>query len=95
MQDEAWRPNPLCSFHWRRWGDEWVVFDEGSGDTYHLDGLSAVALMCLAAGPCSLAELSRQVSIETDLPEGKELSCALASVVEKFSALELIEPATP
>ncbi|HUZ73743.1 MAG TPA: HPr-rel-A system PqqD family peptide chaperone [Stellaceae bacterium] len=95
MPDAIWRTNHFCSFRWRRWGDEWVVFDEGSGDTYHLDGLSAVALMCLAAGPCSLAELSQQVSIETDLAESEELSRALVSVIDRFSGLDLIEAATP
>jgi PqqD family protein of HPr-rel-A system len=90
-----WRVKPLCSFHWRRWGDEWLIFDEGSGDTHHMDGVSAVVLMCLDAAPCDLSELSEQVSVETDLPQGEDLSRAVASVVERFSGLGLIEPATP
>ena len=95
MPDEAWRVKPLCSLHWRQWSDEWVMFDEGSGDTHRLDALSAVALMCIEASPCDLAELTRQVAVETDLSRGEVLSGALASVVERFSALGLIEPATP
>jgi PqqD family protein of HPr-rel-A system len=79
--------------HWRQFGDEWVAFDEGSGDTHRMDTLSAVALMCLGEAPCSLAELSAQVSLETDLPQGEELSRAVASVLETYTSQGLIEPA--
>jgi len=91
----AWRVRPLCKFHWRQFGDDWVVFDEGSGDTHRLDPVSAVALMCLAEAPLSEAELTRQVAVETDLPEGEDLSRAVAAVIERFSGTGLIEPATP
>jgi PqqD family protein of HPr-rel-A system len=90
---EAWRLKPLCSLHWRQFGDAWAVFDEGSGDTYCMDTVSAVALMCLAESSCSLADLTAQVAIETDLPAGEELSNALASVLETYAGEGLIEPA--
>jgi PqqD family protein of HPr-rel-A system len=90
-----WRVQPARSLHWRQFGDEWVVFDEGSGDVHRMDGLSAVVLMCLGEAPCGLADLSPQAAAETDLPEGEELSRTLASVLEKYAALGLIEPAAP
>ena len=89
--DEVWRLKPLCSLHWRQFGDEWVAFDEGSGDTHRMDTLSAVVLMCLGESPCDLADLSSQVAVETDLPEGEELSRALASVLETYTGEGLIE----
>lgn len=92
---EAWRVRPLCKFHWRQFGDDWVVYDEGSGDTHRLDAVSAVALMCLAEAPLGEGELTQQVAAETDLPEGEELSHAVASVIERFSGMGLIEPAAP
>lgn len=95
MPAPAWRVRPLSRFHWRRWDDGWVVFDEGSGDTHRMDAFSAVALMCLAEEPCDVAELSRQVADETDLPLGQDLSDALGAVIERFSGLGLIEPAAP
>ena len=95
MPAETWRVQPLRSLHWRQFGDEWVLFDEGSGDTHRMDVLSAVVLMCLGDSPCDLAKLSEQVAAETDLPLGEELTRAVAAVVEKFAGLELIEPATP
>jgi PqqD family protein of HPr-rel-A system len=91
----AWRVRPLCKLHWRQFGDDWVVYDEGSGDTHRLDTVSAVALMCLAEATLSEGELTQQVAAETDLPEGEELSRALASVIERFSGTGLIEPAAP
>ena len=95
MVTEIWRLKSLCSLNWRRFGDEWVAYDEGSGDTYRMDTLSAVTLMCLAEAPGSLPDLTTQVAIETDLPAGEELSQALASVLETYAGEGLIEPAAP
>jgi PqqD family protein of HPr-rel-A system len=69
------------------------MFDEGSGDTHRMDGLSAVAIMCLEVAPRDLADLVAQVAVETDLPEDELLSGTLASVIEKFTRPGLIEPA--
>jgi PqqD family protein of HPr-rel-A system len=93
VPDDVWRLKPLCLLHWHQFGDEWVAFDDGSGDTHRMDTLSAVALMCLGESPCSLAELGSQVSVETDLPQGEELTRALASVLQTYAGEGLIERA--
>jgi PqqD family protein of HPr-rel-A system len=88
----AWRLNRPIALAWRRWADEWVVFDAGSGDTLHLDPIAAVTLMCLEAEPFDLSALAAQVAIELDLPAGETLSTKLEEVLGNFAHLGLIEP---
>ena len=94
LRKSAWALNPLCLLRWRRWDDDWVVFDAGSGSTHQMDALAAVTLMCLEAGPSELATLREQVAAELDLSAGEEFSRALRGVVERLHALGLIEPVT-
>ena len=94
MVGSTWALNPLSSLRWRRWDDDWVVFDAGSGSTHQMDALAAVTLMCLEAGPSDLAALGEQVAAELDLSTGEELSKALQGVVERLHLLGLIEPVT-
>ncbi len=95
MADAIWRLNPACALAWRRWGDEWVVFDSGAGDTHQLDPVAAVALLCFEAEPCSLAALSAEVAAELELPQDAALAETLARVVHQFDQLGLIEPLAP
>jgi PqqD family protein of HPr-rel-A system len=92
MADVTWRLNPSCALTWRRWDDEWVVFDSGAGDTHQLDPIGAVALMCFEAEPRSLEALAAEVSAELELPTGEALSRNLADLVRQFTRLGLIEP---
>jgi PqqD family protein of HPr-rel-A system len=92
--DEIWALRPLTRLHWRRFDDEFIVFDEGSGYTHQLDALTAVALLCLEEGPLPLAELSARVAGELKLPQGSPLEI-LATQLDRLKALWLIEPASP
>jgi PqqD family protein of HPr-rel-A system len=95
MADVTWRLNPACALRWRRWGDEWVVFDAGAGDTHQLDPVGAVALMCFEAAPRSLADLTAEVAAELELPAGATLAGNLADLVRQFGNLGLIEAIAP
>lgn len=48
---ETWRVDPTASISWHAFGDAWVVFDNGSGQTHRLDALTAAVLdrLCEAA----------------------------------------------
>jgi PqqD family protein of HPr-rel-A system len=95
MADAIWRLNPACALAWRRWDDEWVVFDSGAGDTHQLDPVAAVALMCFEVEPCSIAALAAEISAELALPQDEALGKTLADLVRRFGQLGLIEPLTP
>jgi PqqD family protein of HPr-rel-A system len=91
----VWRLQPLRDLHWRRWDDEFVVFDLGSGETHLFDALTAAALMCFDSGPLDLDGLTAQIAAELALPRDEGLSPALSELIEGLSRLGLVEPNTP
>jgi PqqD family protein of HPr-rel-A system len=48
--------------HWAGWNDEYVVFDEASGQTHQLDAVRAYVLNLLTEGPHSLADIRRALA---------------------------------
>lgn len=48
------RLNQIGSLHWLQWDNEYVVFDEASGLTHHLDAPTARALMCVEDGATNM-----------------------------------------
>lgn len=91
MDARRWRVNRHSHLHWRRLDDDWVVFDSGSGDTHHLDAVSAAALMCFEAEPHDLGSVIGVLASELDLPIEESLSTKLEDLLEQLSSLDLIE----
>lgn len=73
-----WSLHPLAEFHWRCWGDDWVLFDNGSGQTLQLDTLLAAALTELEQSPASLAELQQRLPLLLERPLPDEVWPGLA-----------------
>lgn len=48
----------ISSFHWAFWDDEYVVFDEASGQTHLLDPIKAYILDVLSDGSADLSRLT-------------------------------------
>ena len=48
------RLNQVGSLHWLQWNDDYVVFNEASGLTHHLDAPTARALMCVEEGATNM-----------------------------------------
>jgi len=91
----AWHLNTLASLHWRRWDDEWVVFDVGSGQTHQMDTLTAVTLMVVDGTPVPLAELGSRVAAELLIPSSQELFDALNGILHRLVTAGLLESAVP
>jgi len=87
----VWRLNPECSLHYRHWGNEWVVFDTGSGQTHQMDTVAAVALMCCENGWISLPDMIAGVMADLDLPCADVLVAILPPLLDQFAALEILE----
>jgi PqqD family protein of HPr-rel-A system len=87
----AWRLNELASLHWRCWDNEWAVFDVGSGQTHHMDTLTAVTLLTVEAGAIDSFELQARVAEELLLPNDLELSTAVSGVLDRLVTAGLIE----
>jgi PqqD family protein of HPr-rel-A system len=77
--------------HWRRWGDEWVVFSAGSGQTHKLDALSAAVLLICEEGARPFSGLVGAVATQLEVPADRVLQLRMAGIVEQCVGLELLE----
>lgn len=91
-QSWRWRVTTGCELLWRFWGEEYVVFNTGSGDTHVLDAFSGEVLKGLQQCPATASEIAIRlvntwaVTVE-DVPVER-----LEPVLAEFHALGLIEP---
>ena len=86
-----WRLNPRSSLRYRRWGNEWVVFDVGSGQTHEMDTVSAVSLMHCENGWILLSDITNGVMADLGLPSPNVLTDSLAPLLNQFTSLGLLE----
>ncbi|TAM34144.1 MAG: HPr-rel-A system PqqD family peptide chaperone [Burkholderiaceae bacterium] len=86
-----WRLNPRSELHYRHWGNEWVVFDVGSGQTHEMDTVSSVALMHCEEGWVSLADITQGLVQDLDLSPTAGLSHSIESALSQFTNLGLLE----
>jgi PqqD family protein of HPr-rel-A system len=84
-----------CRLHWKAWDDEFVIFDEGSGDTHLLDPLAAEFLKVLEESPGEVPGLARRLGARLDLARDADLTRRVRELVERFVAVGLVEPARP
>ncbi|WP_310386011.1 HPr-rel-A system PqqD family peptide chaperone [Roseateles sp.] len=85
-----WQLGELTRLSWRNFGTEWLLFDQGTGQTLLLDSLSAAALMALETGPLSGAEIEQQVASDLDLPAPAEHRAVLSESLRFLAELNLI-----
>lgn len=86
-----WRLNPKSSLHFRHWGNEWAVFDAGSGQTHEMDSVTAVALMYCETDWISLPVIAAGVAEDLNLATSVNLSEILRGTLAQFVSLELLE----
>lgn len=83
------RPSGSGSLHWLHWNDEYVVFDEASGLTHHLDAATAFALMRIEAGATHaemLADMSEAFLADTETADSR-----LTFILQQLARADLIE----
>lgn len=81
----------MVSLHWRRWDDEFVVFDVGSGQTHQLSPVTAATLMMLETASGDLAELSARVAGELLIAQDVQLTNAVSDALNGLQTVGLIE----
>ncbi len=89
----TWRLNPSSGLHWRCWDDEWIVFDQGSGQTHLMNPVTAAALMQFDTQCLSFQQLLDKVAADMSVTTSSELASALSSAVEQLVGLGLLESA--
>lgn len=77
--------------HYRHWGNEWVVFDVGSGQTHEMGTMSAVCLMYCENGWISLPDIAQGVMNDLDLSGAAALTDSLQAALSQFTSLGLLE----
>jgi PqqD family protein of HPr-rel-A system len=87
----AWQLNARAALHWQRWDDEWVVFDEGSGQTFLTDAVTAASLLILEAGPVARAELDQEVARALGMDDVTPIEERIGSGLDFLSGLGLVE----
>ncbi|HKZ08189.1 MAG TPA: HPr-rel-A system PqqD family peptide chaperone [Methylomirabilota bacterium] len=89
--EPRWELSEGSRLHWKHWDDEYVVFDEGSGDTHLLDPLAAEVLKALEEQPADVPALLARLGFVDD----REIEAHLRATLERFRDIGLAEPARP
>ena len=90
-----WRIGPGQQLAARGWNDEFVLYNNLSGDTHLLDGDSMALLTHLQAGPASLAALVATFADGIDPDDAAALPETIATMLDQLAGLYLIEPLDP
>ena len=59
-----WTLNPLVALYWQHFDGDWVIYDEGSGQTFVVD-----ALMALESGCATEPEIAQQIVADMALSD--------------------------
>lgn len=87
-----WRLHPLADLTWRPLGDEWLVFDGGSGLTHAMDPLRAAVLTSFEEQAHSVESVSEVLRSHFGL-DGSDVR-GVEQVIQELAAQHLIEPET-
>lgn len=88
----AWRLRPEQALRYRQWDEEYVLYNDLSGDTHLLDGAAIEILLALARGPASGAALAALVEAEFDI-DPAAVAMETGQLLELLQRLSLIAPA--
>lgn len=83
------RLNQTGSLHWLEWGNEYVVFNEASGLTHHLDAPTARALMCIEEGATDVDLLVQKWGASDSDVDAAH--AALRFIMEQLASANLID----
>lgn len=83
--------NPACVLHWVSFNDEYVVFDETSGQTFQLDLLRAFVLNFLGTECCSFEAILTEASAVSSVEDIPTLSELLKTVLNELCVHGLVE----
>jgi PqqD family protein of HPr-rel-A system len=91
--DVEWQLAEGSRLHWVSWDREYVVFNEGSGDTHFLDSFSAEILKVLEQFPGPEPALIERVADCLDLYPDAGLERRIRDAIQKFREAGLVDPA--
>lgn len=81
---------PGTKLHWAGWNDEYVVFDEASGQTHQLDAVRAYVLHLLGDGPQSVSDVSLALRALPAFPADSATNETLGPIFSEFETCGLV-----
>ena len=85
------KSSSLC---WQHLGDEWVVFNEGCGETAVADPLTASILMALESGALEQNALMAQIAEDFQIADHEQLRPLVMEKTETLLQMGWIESET-
>lgn len=79
------------SLQWASWDDEYVVFDEASGQTHLLDPIKAYILDILSDGSADVSRLKLLVEQALSVPSHMNSHEVVLAALEQLDRTQLIE----
>jgi len=79
---------------WRKWGDEFLVYHNASGQTHHLNFLAGEALRSLEAEAADVGELIRRLANQFEIAEDSPPLQMIDRLIRELDELGLIAPST-
>ena len=88
MRWQPLRPQALC---WREWDDEFVVFNEDTGSTHHLNALGGEVMLALLRHPdgIGVGDLVRDLETRFETAADVELSSEIEHTLGQLATLEI------
>ena len=82
------RPQALC---WREWDDEFVVFNDDTGSTHHLNALGGEVMLALLRHPdgIGVGDLVRDLETRFETGGDVELSSEIDHTLRQLATLEI------
>lgn len=93
--DGLYQIPPVSVLHWVSWGDEYVVFDEASGQTHLLDPIKAFVLEALSDGPTTAVQFSQPLTTAWPTFRDADRHALVASALEQLQRAQLVEAVLP
>ena len=91
LAEHEFRLRPVCRLHWACWNDEYVVFDEASGQTHQLDPIRAFVVQLLSESNQTFCGVLRALSEPQLVPGAIHLDAQLKTIFTEFEAAGLLE----
>ncbi|MCP5158109.1 MAG: HPr-rel-A system PqqD family peptide chaperone [Gammaproteobacteria bacterium] len=88
-----WRINPACNLRWRRWDDQFIVFNAASGQTHYLSELAVTVFELLQQRSFNAATLIQCLTNHyDDFCPDEDTRIHLDTLLASLDDLGLIEP---
>ena len=82
------RPDAVC---WREWDDEFVLFNDETGNTHHLSALGGEVLLTLLRYPLGVDSdaLIAEVATRVEAPDNVDLAAEIERALHQLAELRL------